>query len=123
MLPAAAVLFGSFLLSSLYLQNVLAPARWRRGSPSSRWPSRSEAGVHAASHSSSRGVRIPLARGFTVTAAGMLLLSGAGAGGQLRRRHPPRDAGRRPRPRIILVAVSVAVLTGAGRTRAGCCRA
>src|SRR5215203_5150751 len=82
MLTASAVLFGSFLLSSLYLQNVLGTGALETGLAFLPFAVATAAGVHAAGHVITHaGVRIPLAAGFAITAAGMLLLSGVNADG------------------------------------------
>ena len=82
MLAASAVLFGSFLLSSLYLQNVLGTGALETGLAFLPFAVAIGAGVHAGSHVITHaGVRIPLAAGFAVAAAGMLLLSGVSADG------------------------------------------
>src|SRR5438045_4408151 len=85
MLAASAVLFGSFLLSSLYLQDVLGTGALETGLAFLPLAVATGLGVHAAGHLISHaGVRVPLAAGFAVAAAGMLLLSGG-----------PRDGGER----------------------------
>ena len=100
MLAASAVLFGSFLLSSLYLQNVLGTGALETGLAFLPLAVAIGAGVHVGSHVITHaGVRVPLAAGFAVAAAGMLLLSGVDAQRQLPRRRPARHARRRPRPR------------------------
>ena len=82
MLTVSAVLFGSFLLSSLYLQSVLGTGALATGLAFLPLAVAIGAGVHVAGHVISHaGVRLPLAGGFAVTAAGMLLLSGVGASG------------------------------------------
>jgi hypothetical protein len=86
MLLASAVLFGSFLLSSLYLQNVLRAGPLESGLAFLPFAMAIGVGVHVAGHViGQRGVRVPLAGGFAVTAAGMLLLSGVGGAGSYRR--------------------------------------
>jgi EmrB/QacA subfamily drug resistance transporter len=82
MLAAAAVLFGSFLLVSLYLQQVLGASALATGLGFLPLAVATAAGAHAATHViARRGVRAPLAGGFAIAAAGLLLLSGAGAHG------------------------------------------
>src|SRR5215203_3379620 len=98
MLAAAAVLFGLFLLSSLYLQNVLGAGPLETGLSFLPLAIALAAGVHAGSHVMMHaGVRVPMAAGFAATAAGMLLLSGVDAHGL----------------GLVLVSVSVSVMTGA----------
>src|SRR5829696_2551596 len=82
MLAASAVLFGSFLLSSLYLQNVLDTGPLETGLAFLPMAVAAGAGAHIGSHLVSRGgVRLPMARAFAVAAAGMLLLAGVDADG------------------------------------------
>ena len=82
MLAASAVLFGSFLLSSLYLQNVLGTGALETGLAFLPFAAALGAGVHVGTHVITHaGVRVPLAGGLAVAAAGMLLLSGVDAHG------------------------------------------
>jgi len=114
MLTASAVLFGSFLLSSLYLQNVLGTGALETGLAFLPLAAAIAAGVHAGSHIITRtGVRVPLAAGFAITAAGTLLLSGVSAGGSYVGDVLPGMLVAGIGLGIILVAVAVAVLTGA----------
>ena len=77
MLAGTAVLFGSFLLSSLYLQQVLGASALATGLGFLPFALAIGAGVHAGTHVvSQRGVRAPLAGGFAIAAAGMFLLTG-----------------------------------------------
>src|SRR3954470_2262662 len=69
MLAAAAVLFGSFLLSSLYLQNVLGTGALETGLAFLPFAVAIGAGVHAGTHVIAHaGVRVPLAAGFAIAA-------------------------------------------------------
>src|SRR3954465_3399432 len=114
MLAAAAVLFGSFLLSSLYLQNVLGKGALETGLAFMPFAVAIGAGVHAAGHLIAHaGVRVPLAAGFAIAAAGMLLLSGVSANGGYAADVLPGMLVAGIGLGIILVSVSVAVLTGA----------
>ena len=100
MLAAAAALFGTFLLTSLYLQNVLGTGPLETGLAFLPLAVALAVGVHAGSHVLGHaGVRVPMATGFGVAALGLLLLSGADVARQLRQRRPPGDARRRPRAR------------------------
>src|SRR5829696_1442543 len=110
MLTASAVLFGSFLLSSLYLQNVLDTGALETGLAFLPLAAAIAAGVHVGSHVITKtGVRIPLAAGFAITAAGMLLLSGVNADGSYTGDVLPGMLIAGIGLGIILVAVSVAV--------------
>jgi len=120
MLAASAVMFGSFLLSSLYLQNVLGTGALATGLAFLPFAVAIAAGVHVASHLIDHaGVRIPLAAGFVVTAAGMVLLSGVGAEGSYLADLLPGMLVAGVGLGVIIVSVSVAVLTGAGHEESG----
>jgi hypothetical protein len=120
MLAASAVLFGSFLLSSLCLQNVLGTGALETGLAFLPFAVAIAAGVHIAGHLISHaGVRIPLAAGFAMAAAGMLLLSGVSADGSYAADVLPGMLVAGLGLGIILVAVSVAVLTGAADHETG----
>jgi len=76
MLIASAVLFGMFLLSSLYLQNVLGTGPLETGLAFLPVAIAAGVGAHVGSQSVSRlGVRAPMAGGFAAVALGMLLLA------------------------------------------------
>jgi EmrB/QacA subfamily drug resistance transporter len=120
MLAASAVLFGSFLLSSLYLQNVLGTGALETGLAFLPFAVAIGAGVHAAGHAITHaGVRIPLAAGFAIAAAGMLLLSRVSAHGSYAADVLPGMLVAGIGLGIILVAVSVSVLTGAADQETG----
>jgi EmrB/QacA subfamily drug resistance transporter len=120
MLVASAVLFGSFLLSSLYLQNVLGAGALDSGLAFLPFAVAIGAGVHAGSHVITRaGVRVPLAAGFAVSAAGMLLLSNVSPDGSYAADVLPGMLVAGIGLGIILVSVSVSVLTGAADHETG----
>ena len=120
MLAASAVLFGSFLLSSLYLQQVLGAGALETGLLFLPFAAAIGVGVHAATHLITRaGVRVPLAAGFAVTAAGMLLLSGVGQQGSYVADVLPGMVIAGLGLGIVLVAVAVSVLTGARDEESG----
>jgi len=120
MLTASAVLFGSFLLTSLYLQNVLGTGALETGLAFLPLAVAIAAGVHVGSHVITKtGVRIPLAAGFAITAAGMLLLSGVNADGSYASDVLPGMLVAGIGLGIILVGVAVAVLTGASDNESG----
>ena len=96
MLAASAVLFGTFLLASLYLQNVLGNGPLVTGLSFLPLAFALAGGVHVGSHVLNHaGVRVPMATGFAVAALGTLLLSGSRRAWQLLHRCPPRHADRR----------------------------
>ena len=120
MLAASAVMFGAFLLASLYLQNVLGTGALETGLAFLPLAVAIAVGVHVASHFIQHaGVRIPLAGGFVVTAAGMLLLAGVSADGSYVTDILPGMLVAGIGLGVILVSVSVAVLTGAQEEEAG----
>jgi EmrB/QacA subfamily drug resistance transporter len=120
MLIASAVLFGMFLLSSLYLQNVLGTGPLETGLAFLPVAVAAAVGAHVGSHLVSRiGVRAPMAGAFAVTAVGMLLLAGV-----------DRDSGYVSSVLpgmliaglglgVVLVGVAVSVLTGARDEESG----
>jgi fucose permease len=111
---------GSFLLSSLYLQNVLAAGPLESGLAFLPFAVAIALGVHAAGHVIRHGgVRVPLAGGFVVTAAGMLLLSGVSSGGSYAADVLPGMLVAGLGLGVVLVSVSVALLTGAPEQEAG----
>jgi EmrB/QacA subfamily drug resistance transporter len=120
MLTASALTFGSFLLSSLYMQNVLGTGALATGLAFLPLAIALAAGVHVASHLIDRaGVRSPLAGGFFVTAAGMVLLSGVSSGGSYVSDLLPGMLVAGVGLGVIAVSVSVAVLTGAEHGESG----
>jgi len=120
MLAASAVLFGSFLLSSLYLQQVLGAGALETGLAFLPFAAAIGVGVHAATNLITRaGVRLPLVAGFAVTAAGMLLLSGVGEQGSYLADVLPGMVIAGLGLGIVLVAVAVSVLTGARDEESG----
>ena len=120
MLAASAVMFGSFLLSSLYLQNVLGAGALETGLAFLPFAGAIAVGVHAATHVITRaGVRVPLAAGFAVTAAGLLLLSGVAEHGNYLADVLPGMIIAGIGLGIVLVAVAVSVLTGARDEESG----
>src|SRR5450755_3662280 len=120
MLAASAVLFGTFLLSSLYMQNVLGDGAMETGLAFLPLAIAIAAGVHAGTHAVTHaGVRTPMALGFAVTAAGMLLLSGVEAGGSYLADVLPGMIVAGLGLGLILVSVSVSVMTGAPEHQKG----
>ena len=120
MLAASAVLFGGFLLSSLYLQEVLGTGALQTGLAFLPMAAALAIGVHAASNAIGRsGVRVPLASGFAIAAGGMVLLSGAGPRGSYIADVLPGTLIAGLGLGVVLVCVSVAVLTGASDDETG----
>jgi hypothetical protein len=120
MLAASAVLFGSFLLASLYLQNVLGTGALETGLAFLPFAVAIGAGVHAGTHVVTHaGLRVPLAAGFAIAAAGMLLLSGVGPDGSYAADVLPGMLVAGLGLGIVLVGVAVSVLTGAADHETG----
>jgi EmrB/QacA subfamily drug resistance transporter len=120
MLTASAVLFGTFLLSSMYLQNVLGTGALETGLMFLPLALAAGAGAHAGSHVIAKaGVRVPMASGFVVAAGGTLLLSGVEAGGSYVADVMPGLVVSGIGLGVVLVAVGVSILTGAGDEETG----
>jgi EmrB/QacA subfamily drug resistance transporter len=120
MLAVSAVMFGAFLLSSLYLQNVLGTGALETGLAFVPFALTIGAGVHVGSQLITRaGVRLPLAAGFAIAAAGMLLLSSVGADGSYATSILPGMLIAGIGLGMVLVSVSVSVLTGASEDESG----
>jgi EmrB/QacA subfamily drug resistance transporter len=114
MLAVSAVLFGTFLLSSIYMQNVLGTGALETGLAFLPMAVALAVGVHLGTHVISHaGVRAPLAGALAVTAAGMLFLTGVDAGGSYVADLLPGMLVAGIGLGVALVAVSVSVLTGA----------
>ena len=120
MLAASAVLFGTFLLLSLYMQDVLATGPLETGLAFLPLALAAGAGAHVGSQLISRGgVRVPMAGAFAVSAAALLLLSGADPDGSYLSDVLPGMLLAGLGLGIVLVAVAVAVLTGARDEESG----
>ncbi len=120
MLVASAVLFGMFLLSSLYLQNVLGTGPLETGLAFLPVALAAAVGAHVGSKLVSRmGVRIPIAGGFAATAGGMLLLAGLDRDSSYLSSLLPGLLIAGLGLGIVLVGVAVAVLTGARDEESG----
>lgn len=120
MLAVSSVLFGCFLLVSLYMQNVLQTGPMATGLGFLPLALALAAGVHVGSHVVTRaGVRIPMASGFAVAAGGMLLLSGVDSDGSYLGDVLPGMLVAGAGLGIVLVSVSVSIMTGAGEDESG----
>jgi EmrB/QacA subfamily drug resistance transporter len=120
MLAAAGSIFGLFLLSSLYLQNVLGMGPLATGLAFIPLALAAGVGAHAAGHIASRhGVRGPLAGAFVVTAGGMTLLAHVGPTGSYLRDVLPGMLVAGFGLGVAVVSVSIAILTGAREEEAG----
>jgi EmrB/QacA subfamily drug resistance transporter len=120
MLAAAGSIFGLFLLSSLYLQNVLGMGALSTGLAFIPLAVSAGIGAHGAGHIVEKhGVRGPLAGAFAVAAAGLLLLSRVGENGTYVRDVLPGMLVAGLGLGVAVVSVSMAILTGARRDEAG----
>ena len=120
MLAAAAALFGTFLLISLYMQNVLGTGPLLTGLGFLPLAVALAAGVHVGQHVLQHaGLRLPMAAGFATAAGGMLLLSGADAGGSYLGDVLPGMLVTGLGLGVVLVSVSVSVMTGAADEESG----
>ena len=116
----AAVLFGSFLLSSPYLQDVLGTSPLATGLAFLPYALVLAAGVHVGTHVvSERGVRLPLAAGFAIAAAGLFLLSGVSAHGSYVGDLLPGLLIAGIGIGVVLVSVAFSVLSGAREEETG----
>jgi EmrB/QacA subfamily drug resistance transporter len=114
MLAAAGSLFGLFLLSSLYLQNVLGWGPLSTGLAFIPLALAAGVGAHASGHIVSKhGVRGPLAGAFLVAAAGMTLLAHVSENGSYLRDVLPGMLVAGLGLGVAVVSVSIAILTGA----------
>ncbi len=114
MLAAAGSMFGLFLLSSLYLQNVLGMGPLATGLAFVPLALAAGVGAHAAGHIVGKhGIRGPLAGAFLVAAAGMTLLAHVGENGSYVRDVLPGMLVAGLGLGVAVVSVSIAILTGA----------
>ena len=120
MLAAAGSIFGLFLLSSLYLQNVLGWGPLSTGLAFMPLALAAGIGAHAAGHIVGKhGVRGPLAGAFVVAAAGMTLLAHVGENGSYVGDVLPGMLVGGLGLGVAVVSVSIAILTGAREAETG----
>jgi EmrB/QacA subfamily drug resistance transporter len=120
MLTASSVLFGSFLLVSIYLQEVLGTGALATGLAFLPMAVATGAGAHAGSHIVGHaGPRIAMAAAFALTATGMLLLSGVDRHGSYAADILPGMLIGGLGLGIALVTVALSVLTSAADGEAG----
>jgi EmrB/QacA subfamily drug resistance transporter len=120
MLMASAVLMGSFLLTSLYLQEVLGGSPLETGLEFLPIAVAAGLGAHAGGHLVKRhGVRAPMAVAFALAAAGMLMLSRVGPGGGYVSDVLPGMVLAGIGLGLAMVSIAVSVLTGASDEDAG----
>src|ERR671910_1112274 len=120
MLAAAGSIFGLFLLSSMYLQNVLGMGPLTTGLAFIPLALAAGVGAHAAGHITSKhGVRGPLAAAFLIAAAGMTLLAHVGENGSYVADVLPGMLVAGLGLGVAVVSVSIAILTGARKEETG----
>jgi EmrB/QacA subfamily drug resistance transporter len=120
MLLTAGLIFGLFLLCSLYLQNVLGTGPLATGLAFIPLALTAGAGAHAGGHLVNRfGVRTPLAGAFAVAAGGMALLSQVDSGGTYLRDVLPGMLVAGLGLGVASVSVSIAILSGARHDESG----
>jgi EmrB/QacA subfamily drug resistance transporter len=120
MLTASAVLFGSFLLTSMYLQEVLGTGALETGLAFLPMAVIIGLGAHLGSHLvGAAGLRIAMAAASALTAGGMLLLAGVDSPGSYLSDVLPGMLVAGLGLGIALVSVALSVLTGAGDDEAG----
>jgi hypothetical protein len=120
MLAASAVLFGSFLLTSLYLQDVLGTGALETGLAFLPMAIIIGLGAHLGSHLVGHvGLRMAMAAAFALAAGGMLLLSGVDRHGSYAADVLPGMLVAGLGLGVALVSVGLSVLTGAADDEAG----
>jgi predicted MFS family arabinose efflux permease len=120
MLFAAGLIFGLFLLVSLYLQNVLGTGPLATGLAFIPLALAAGAGAHTGGHLISRhGVRTPLAGAFAIAAVGLAMLSRLDSDGTYLRDVLPGMLIAGLGLGVAVVSVSVAMLTGARQEETG----
>jgi hypothetical protein len=120
MLAASAVLFGSFLLTSMYLQEVLGTGPLETGLAFLPMAVIIGLGAHLGSHLVGHaGLRIAMAAAFALVAGGMLLLAGVDSDGSYLGDVLPSMLVAGLGLGIALVSVALSVLTGAADDEAG----
>ena len=120
MLAAAGSLFGLFLLSSFYLQNVLGMGPLATGLAFIPLALSAGVGAHGAGHIVAKhGVRGPLAGAFAVAAVGMFLLSRVGETGSYFTDVLPGLLVAGVGLGVAMVSVSMAILAGTREEESG----
>jgi len=120
MLAVSAALFGSFLLASIYLQEVLGASALMAGLAFLPMALAIGVGAHLGGRVIGHGgVRVPMAAALVVAAAGLLLLSRVGVSGNYATDLLPGMLITGVGIGVALVSVSSAVLTGAADDETG----
>jgi hypothetical protein len=120
MLAASSVLFGTFLLTSMYVQEVLGTGALATGLAFLPIAVTAGLGAHAGSHVVGHaGLRGAMALAFALVAIGTLLLSGVDAGGSYVADVLPGMVVAGLGLGIALVSVALSVLAGARKDETG----
>jgi EmrB/QacA subfamily drug resistance transporter len=120
MLPASAILFGAFLLTSVYLQEVLGASALMTGVEFLPIAIAAGLGAHLGSQLIRRaGLRVTMAGAFGLAGAGMLLMSQVDASGGYLADVLPGMLVTGAGLGVAMVSVAIAVLTGAQEDDAG----
>ena len=120
MMLASAVLFGAFLATSIYLQEVLRATPLEAGLEFLPIAVATGLGAHGAGHLVRRhGVRVTMALAFVLAATGMALMSTVGASGSYVADVLPWMVVAGAGLGMAMVSVAIAVLTGASERDAG----
>ena len=120
MLAVSAVMFGIFLLTSIYMQEVLGAGALETGLAFLPVALATAAGAHAGGHVVRHlGVRVPMAVALAVAAGGLLLLAGVGEDGGYAADVLPGMVVAGAGLGVAVVCVGVAVLSGAREREAG----
>jgi predicted MFS family arabinose efflux permease len=120
MLAASSVMFGAFLLSSIYLQEVLGTGAMETGLAFLPLAAIIGLGAHLGGHLVGHaGLRIAMAIAFALVSGGMLLLAGVDGDGSYLSDVLPGMLVAGLGLGIALVSVALSVLTGAAHDEAG----
>src|SRR5215216_4365790 len=120
MLPASAILMGSVLLTSIYLQEVTGASPLETGLGFLPFAAAVGAGAHLGSHLGRKvGVRAPMALAFGLAGVGMLLLAGVDGRGGYVGDVLPGILVAGTGLGIAIVSIALSVMTGAREDDAG----
>ena len=120
MLVASGVMFGTFTLSSLYLQNILGGGPLATGLEFLPLAVGAAAGAHLGAQLVARfGIRLPMAGAFATAAAGTLLLAGVDSDGSYVADVLPGVVVVGLGLGMVLASIGLSVLSGARDDEAG----
>lgn len=120
MFVASAVMFGTFVVSSVYLQGVLGKGPLATGLDFLPLAVATAAGAHVGVHFVSRfGVRLPMAVAFATAAAGAFLLAGVDRGGSYAADVLPGMVVAGVGLGMVMASIGLSVLSGAPDDESG----